>query len=251
MEYRGGYPFYGDSVGVLMLDMKAPLIPGNVGNAMSYDFPVRFKILEDMPSDWWDDAQGPDDARGQIFVDAARELEAEGCKAITSGCGFFAIYQQRTANALKIPVFTSPLLMVPMVSRMLGEGGRVGIITANAERLGGRSFLKDVGIDESTPFALGGMEKSEEFYSVHVTCTKETVNPDKMCGEVVAVAEELLKKHSDIGAFVFECSDLPPFASAVARATGLPVFDFISLAHLVNRATKPVVYPEFWAQVDK
>ena len=69
---KGGRPFYGEALGVLMLDMKAPLIPGNVGNANSYDFPVRFKVLETVPSDWWCDAQGPDERRFEIFIAAAR-----------------------------------------------------------------------------------------------------------------------------------------------------------------------------------
>ena len=77
-EYTGGRPFYGDAVGVLMLDMQAPLIPGNVGNAMSYDFPVRYKVMKGLPSDWWCDEIGPDESRCQIFIEAAKELEAEG-----------------------------------------------------------------------------------------------------------------------------------------------------------------------------
>ena len=72
-EYEGGRPFYGDAVGVLMLDMGAPLIPGNVGNAMSYNFPVRYKVLKGVPSDWWCDEIGPDESRCQIFIEAARE----------------------------------------------------------------------------------------------------------------------------------------------------------------------------------
>ncbi len=246
MEYKGGYPFYGDAVGILMLDMQAPLIPGNVGNARSYDFPVRFKILKNMPADWWGDDIGPDDSRCEIFIKAAKELEAEGCKAITSGCGFFAIYQKRCAEALKIPVFASPLLMVPMVSRMLGTKDKVAIITANGERLKAGNFLPDVGIDETVPHVIGGLENSEEFYNVHVTCEKKTVNPQKMEAEVVQIAKDLVAANPDVGAFVFECSDLPPFANAVAAATGLPVFDFISLAHLVNRAVQPRRYPDFW-----
>lgn len=248
MEYEGGHPFYGDAIGILMLDMTAPLIPGNVGNNRSYDFPVRYKVLENVPSDWWCDAIGPDDSRGEIFVKAAKELEAEGCKAITSGCGFFAIYQKRTAEALKIPVFTSPLLMVPMVSRMLGAHSKVGIITAGGERLEKGSFLGDVGIDSSIPHVIGGLENSEEFFNVHVVEKKKTINPDKMRDEVVTIALDLQSKHPDIGAFVFECSDLPPFARAVTQATGIPVFDFISMAHLVYRAVEPVQYPPFFAK---
>ena len=242
-EYKGGRPYYGYSVGVLMLDMEAPLIPGNVGNAMSYDFPVLYKVLEGLPADWWCDEIGPDESRCQIFIDAAKELEAKGCKAITSGCGFFAIYQKRVAEAVNIPVFLSPLLMVPMLSRMLG-GNRVGILTAGGAHLKG-DFLKTVGIDETVNYAVGGLENTEEFYNVHVTCKKKTINPEKMEGEVVAAAKALVAKYPDIKAFVFECSDIPPFARAVVRDTGIPVFDFIGLAHMVARAIVPPVYPEF------
>lgn len=245
MEYLGGKPYYGYRLGILMLDMDAPLIPGNVGNAMSYDFPVKYKVLKSVPSDWWCDETGPDESRCQIFIQAARELEAEGCKAITAGCGFFAIYQQRVAEAVRIPVFLSPLLMVPMVSRMLGSSGRVGIITAGGAHLKG-DFLKNVGIDEHTKIAVRGLENAEEFYNVHVTCSKKTVNPEKMEREVVSAARSLLEEYPDITAFVFECSDLPPFARAVAQATGRPVFDYISMAHLVGRAIQPVRYPEFF-----
>lgn len=244
MEYAGGRPFYGDLVGVLMLDMDAPLIPGNVGNAASYNFPVRYKVLKGLPADWWCDEIGPDESRCQVFIDAAKELEAEGCKAITSGCGFFAIYQQRVAEAVNIPVFLSPLLMVPMLSRMVGNG-RVGILTAGGDHLKG-DFLKKVGIDESVKYAVGGLQKTEEFFNVHVTCKKKTINPEKMQAEVVQAAQDLIEKYPDIRVFVFECSDIPPFAREVARVTGRPVFDFITLAHMVARAIQPVQYGQFF-----
>jgi len=241
----GGRAFYGQALGILMLDMKAPLIPGNVGNANSYDFPVRYKILKSVPSDWWCDEEGPSEARFEVFIEAARELEAEGVRAITTGCGFFAIYQKKAAPLLKVPLFASPLLMVPMVSRMLGKNQRVGIITAGGKHLTQNEFLANVGIDESIPVAVGGLENTEEFHHVHVTQNKKDVNPAKMEQEVVKAALDLVKRYPDIGAFVFECSDIPPFARATSDATGLPVFDFISLAHLVYRATVPRRYDGF------
>ena len=161
-----------------------------------------------------------DRSRCQIFIEAAKELEAEGCKAITSGCGFFAIYQKRVADAVNIPVFLSPLLMVPMLSRMMGSNGRVGILTAGGRYLKG-DFLKTVGIDETVNYAIGGLDDTEEFYNVHVTCTKKTINPAKMEREVVDAAKKLIEQYPDIGCFVFECSDIPPFAHAVTKETGL------------------------------
>ena len=145
---------------------------------------------------------------------------------------------------MNIPVFLSPLLMVPMLSRMMGSNGRVGILTAGGRYLKG-DFLKTVGIDETVNYAIGGLDDTEEFYNVHVTCTKKTINPAKMEREVVDAAKKLIEQYPDIGCFVFECSDIPPFAHAVTKETGRPVFDFIGLAHMVDRAIIPKQYPEF------
>ncbi len=239
--YSGGYPFAGDSIGILLLNTTYPKAPGNVANACSYSFPVRYKVMA-IPTDWWCDTRGPDDERFQVFLQAAKELEAEGVKAITTGCGFFAVYQKRAAMQLKIPLFASPLLMVPMISRMIGEKRRVGIISAGGKTLASGPFLNEVGIDPSIPVAVKGMENSREFWQVVMEQSKPVVEMEEFTADVVGVAMELLKENPDIGAFVFECSDLPPCAKAVAEATGRPVFDFISLAHLVHRALQPRRY---------
>ena len=63
--------------------------------------------------------------------------------------------------------------------------------------------------------------------------------------QVVDAAKKLIEQYPDIGCFVFECSDIPPFAHAVTKETGRPVFDFIGLAHMVDRAIIPKQYPEF------
>ena len=45
MIVHGGKQMYGQSIGIVLLDRKYPLLPGNVGNASTYQFPVRFKVL--------------------------------------------------------------------------------------------------------------------------------------------------------------------------------------------------------------
>jgi Asp/Glu/hydantoin racemase len=240
----GGRAFFGEAIGILMLDMKAPLIPGNVGNASTYKFPVRYKVLAGIPSDWWCDAEGASINRQAKFIETAKELETEGVRAITTGCGFFAKYQKAAAEALRIPIFCSPLLMVPMVSRMIGTTRRVGIITAGANHLKG-AFLENVGIDESIPIAVDGLDDKEEFTKVHVTQEKSTVEVAKMEAEVIDVTRRLVKNHPDIGAIVFECSDLPPFAAATQEAVGLPIFDFITLTNMVYQAVVQKRYVGF------
>ena len=40
---------------------------------------------------------------------------------------------------------------------------------------------------------------------------------------------ELLDAHRNIGALVFECTNLPPFAAAVRRTFGMPVYDVVTM----------------------
>ena len=114
MRLKGGFTNYGESIGILMLDTHFPRPPGDIGNARSYDFPVRYKIVKNA---YTDRIMGhtPDPELIGSFVDAARELEAEGVKAITTSCGFLAPFQKHLAEAVSIPVFASSLLQVPMI----------------------------------------------------------------------------------------------------------------------------------------
>ena len=69
------------------------------------------------------------------FHRGARALEREGVRAITTNCGFLAMYQTDMAAAVSIPVFTSSLMLVPLVYRMLPPGKVVGIMTVDASSL--------------------------------------------------------------------------------------------------------------------
>ncbi|NIT78885.1 MAG: aspartate/glutamate racemase family protein, partial [Thermoplasmata archaeon] len=60
---------------------------------------------------------------------AARELEREGVDAIMGDCGFMALFQKALQESVRVPVFSSSLLLVPLVARMIPEGKRVGILT--------------------------------------------------------------------------------------------------------------------------
>jgi aspartate/glutamate racemase len=240
-EFNGGYAFDGQSIGILMLDAKYPLIPGNVGNALSYKFPVRYRVMKGMPSDWWCDKEGASERRREIFIQEAMELEKEGVKAITTGCGFFAKYQKEAARSLTAPIFCSPLLMVPMISKMIGPDRLVGVISAGANHLKG-GVLENVGIDSSIPLVVDGMDDQVEFNDVIVFERKKTLNALKMEAELVAVARRMVERRPEIGAIVFECSDLPPFASAVYEAVGRPVFDFIKFVELVHSSVAPRRY---------
>ena len=229
---RGGFNQYGFTVGILMLDTRFPRIPGDMGNAETFPFPVRYERVS---------GADPDlvvrrGAAGLLpaFVERARRLEREGVAAITTNCGFLVKFQRELAESVRIPVFTSSLLLVPLVHRLLPPGRRVGIMTVNAGALT-QEHLDGAGIGGDVPLAVAGMETEKEFTRV-LLGNELVLDVDAAREEHVRVAHRLVAEHPDVGAIVLECTNMPPYAADIQRETGLPVFDIVSLVTMVHTA---------------
>ncbi len=229
---RGGFNQYGFAVGILMLDTQFPRIPGDMGNASTFPFPVRYQRVE---------GADPDlvvrrGAAGLLpaFIEGAQRLQHEGVGAITTNCGFLVKFQRELAAAVRVPVFTSSLLLVPLVHRLLPPGRRVGIMTVNAGTLT-REHLDGAGIGSDMPIAIAGMETEKEFTRV-LLGNELVLDIDAAREEHVRVARRLVAEHSDISAIVLECTNMPPYAADIQRETGLPVFDIVSLVTMVHTA---------------
>ena len=224
-QVMAGYP-----LGIMVLDVHYPLIPGNVVNASTYAYPVRLKQVRGATTArlFSNDRTLLDD-----FIQAARELELEGVRAISGACGYFANFQKELADAVNVPVFMSALLQVPLIRMSLRANQKIGVICATKEGLTEKT-LQAVGIEKSSSLAIAGLEETEEFGSL-VRCTKHEFCNSKVRDEVVAAATQLVE-HDDIGAILLECSDLPPYAADIQRAVNLPVFDYISLHNWIYHA---------------
>ena len=228
--FEGGRNTYGEAIGVIMMNKVKARIPGDVGNATTFDFPVRFCVVKEACTDTHRRA---DSSLIKPFVEAAKDLERAGVKAITTCCGFLAIFQREIADAVNIPVFTSSLLLLPMVSRMLKSDQKIGVITAEGIYLDDRYF-ENVGMDTDR-VVVAGMENEPEFRR-SVLDDEPSMDTEKMEKEIVQVASNLVSEHPEIGAFVLECTQLPAYAKAIQDAVGLPVFDIVSLTNMVYSA---------------
>ena len=51
MKAKGGKAIYGASVGILMLEARFPRIPGDMGNATTWPFPVLYKVVRSASPD--------------------------------------------------------------------------------------------------------------------------------------------------------------------------------------------------------
>ena len=155
---RGGRAFYGQPIGILMADAVVPRPPGDIGNAFTFDFPVRYRLV---PGATWDRFASADPTLLDPFLEGARALEAEGI-AITASCtGSPRSSRRKLASAVSVPVFASSLVQVPLVRRMLRADQQVGILTAHAGHLTER-HLEACGIADE-PVVLWGSEHTRRF----------------------------------------------------------------------------------------
>jgi Asp/Glu/hydantoin racemase len=239
MRVRGGQNLYGFSVGILMLDTRFPRIPGDMGNAATFDFPVRYhRVAGASP-----DRVVRQGARALLpaFVEGARFLEREGVRAISTNCGFLARFQAELAAAVSLPVFTSSLLLVPLVQRMLAPGRAVGILTVDASALT-PAHLAAAGIGPETTTAVAGLETEKEFSRVLLDDLLE-LDVETAREEHVRVARRLVESRPEVGAIVLECTNMPPYRADVQAATGLPVFDITTLVRMVHDAVRDALPP--------
>ena len=206
---------YGYCVGILLLDGRQAFVPGDVGNASTYDYPVLYRTVPG--------AESPRVMRGDpelndAVVDAARELEAQGVKGISSDCGFFVNYQDLVRDAVDVPVFLSSLVELPLVSSFLGRSRSIGVLTANSAALGNQ-LLELSGIEPERELVIRGMQDNPIWYAAFKD-PGETVDTDLIEREVVNTALEMQDASPHMGAILLECSMMPPYQKAVPRRTG-------------------------------
>jgi aspartate/glutamate racemase len=227
----GGKNIYGYPIGILMLETRFPRIPGEIGNATTWDFPVLYKIVKKATPD----VVVRKGAAGQLepFIRGAQELEKEGVRAITTNCGFLALFQKEMASAVSIPVFTSSLMQVPLAYVMIKPSQKVGIITIHGKSLT-QKHLSCVGADK-VPHVIYGTEGEEEFSRVILDDEME-LDVNKSRDELVRVAKRMVSEHPEVGAIVLECTNMPPYAAALQKEVHLPIFDIYTLVMMVYYA---------------
>lgn len=236
---RAGRVSYGVPIGILMLDCNVPFVPGDVGNASSYAFPVQFQVVRGASTRAVMDAEPELEAR---FVETARYLASQGVKALTGDCGYMAVYQRIVQEAVEIPVFLSSLFQLPVVLSMLRPDRKVAVVVADDTSV--RPILFDsAGIPDAQRerLVVCGAQRTPHFDEVMMRESGE-LDVNRMEAEMAQLAADVVRDDPTIGAFLLECSDLPPYAAAMSRATGLPVFDWISFITWVQSAVNPRPY---------
>jgi hypothetical protein len=215
-------------LGILQVPTSIPLVVGDAGHPGSYPFAVRRRTVAGTTVGAI--VAGRSAEVLPAVLSAARGLVRDGAGAIAGDCGTLLRFQQEVAAALTVPVLLSPLLQVPLAASLIGADRIVGIIAANSANVA-PTVLAGAGIDVDR-VRVHGMETSPAW--------KAEILDEGGTKDAAALAAELLGAVAglagDVGAIVLDCADMPPFAAAVRRASGLPVFDALTLAGIAHAA---------------
>jgi hypothetical protein len=237
-------------LGILLLDDVYPAFPGDVRNPSAYPFPIQYEIVE-----------GVDIHRLVVEADkspclepvlrAARKLEKLGCRAIAAECGYFAYFQREVAACASVPVFMSSLLQVPLAQQVIRPDQVVGLLMANAHYLSERHLVAS-GIRPGSNYVVGGAMEDRQCVEFDHLWTKElrtdppAADYARAEGEFVRAAVRFFEKHPNMGAMVLECTGFPPFARALQRAIGIPLF---SWGTLLEYAWSVVAHRDYYGHV--
>jgi hypothetical protein len=231
---RGGKALYGAPLGILMLEARFPRIPGDMGNAGTWPFPVLYRVIPGASPE----KVVLNGARGLLpdFVEGAKDLVRQGAEAITTNCGFLSLFQHEIAAQVGVPVATSSLLQVPWVQAMLPPGKRVGLITVSGSTLT-PAHLQAAGVPLDVPMV--GTENGREFFRVLIKAEKDDMDVDLAERDILDAGRTLVSKHPEVGAIVLECTNMPPYAAALQHEFGLPVYDIYSMITYFHAGLRP------------
>ncbi len=230
-----GRAVYGATVGILQLPANIPMLPGDVGNPTTFDFPVLYELIEEIDP-FWVLAEKPHPVVMKKLIAACKRLTMQGVTTIIGNCGFFANYQPEVSKSLDVGVqfFNGSLMQLPMLLTSVGANKKVGVLTASKKLLMPSPALKYSGVSdaEMKRVVVYGNEDGKEMLKV----TGETgrFNPKKLEKELVDLAKKMVKENPDVGAILLECTEFPPYAHAIQDAVRLNVWDFVTMTNFMH-----------------
>ncbi len=240
MRIKGGYTSYGQSIGILMMDTVFPRLVGDIGNARTYKVPVKYYTVRNVSTEKMN-ASNAERLLLTPFIEAARELEREGCKAITTSCSFLTGFQKQLADAVNIPVFTNTLILAPFIHTMLNSKLKIGIFTECADLLQEDYFNQLGWSGNQIPVCISGMPEDSPFSKLFIhDKLEEDLEVLENCIREMTIKH--MEEHPDTGAILLECTNFAPFTNLIQNISGLPVFGINQLLEYIDSCINAPTY---------
>lgn len=218
------------ALSILQLDTTFPRIPGDVACKETYTQPVE--ILRIRAASVAGIVRA-DPAHIDItpFGEALKRAEAE---LVVTSCGFLSFWQDHLVGLADKRFISSALTQLPALASEHSPDALM-ILTFDAAKLGS-SHLR--GHPEYLKSCVG-LRTSDHLRGV-IAHDQQDLDLVRAEAELLGLVKESLLSHHR--AILLECTNLPPYAPAIRRATGLPVFDILTAVEAMRPG---LVAPEF------
>lgn len=221
-------PFSGYPIGIIAVNLDYPKMPGNVANATTFNFPVLYEVVDFEIEELF---EGSKEIEHQI-IQAAQKLEKRGVRAIVGACGYFGHFQEIVAESVAVPVFLSSITQIPIIKLGLKKKQKILVLVASGKDITADFFqASGANLSDCIIHEIGSLESFAP-----IRWGNSNLDNQRLENDLVEVVLSELAETDTIGAILLECSDLPPYSYAIQQATGLPIFDFITLIQWVYAA---------------
>ncbi|MGL4232079.1 MAG: hypothetical protein ACRCWJ_12010 [Casimicrobium sp.] len=209
-------------LGIIMLDTHFARPLGDAGNPASWPFPV---VIERVPRAYAKDVVTGRFDNISAFVRIAEIIGAKKANSIISTCGFLARFAQHNWANVDCAICTSTLFKFNALQAKLPMEQRVAILTIDRT-----SFDEAIFSNCKIPHdAIIASPARTSHFCRAILDESEPLDVARAEAEWVEVALATQCAHPDIGYWLFECANMPPYRDAIIRATNVPVYDILHL----------------------
>lgn len=201
--------------------------PGALSHPDTLGCPILREVVEGA---WVETTVRGDPTLEPVCVEAARRLVARGAQLIASNCGFLIRHQNAVSAAVPVPVVLSSLILVPSVLRSLPRAASLAVLTYDSRCLT-PDLLGAADDADRARVVVAGVEGGTYWHN-ELARPPVPTDPDVHEAEVLGCLARARTATPSIAAVLLECAGFPPFARAIRRTTGLPVYDITDLCRL-------------------
>lgn len=234
------------TLGILQLAHAPLCYPGTLGDPRTFACPVSF---HQVGAASLEAVIRADDAAGDGFVAGARALAERGAAAIMTNCGLTVVFQERVASSVNVPVATSSLLQLSLIGALLPEGKKIGLLTYDSARLAGDVLIAAGYRGRRSDLVIAGIEGTGAW--AELAKPAPDVRAADLEKDLLAVTKRMLEEEPDTGALLLECGAFCPHAGKLRVVTGLPVFDFVTLATTLMASVTPTLSAGEYGTIDR
>ena len=135
-------------------------------------------------------------------------------KRQATSCGFLGGFQRQLVDAVNIPVFTSTLLLAPMIRAVLNRNRSIGIFTECADTMTESHFNQAGWSAKDIPVNVTGMTPDSAFSKLVIGDNPEG-NWEHMAASIREMTARHMEQYPDTGAILLECTNYSPFTKMI------------------------------------